>query len=169
MEILAKGKYIKISPKKARPVADLVRGKNALEAKVILSSLPQSAAFEIKKVLESAIANAENNFSLEKEMLTIKKIMIDGGPVAKRYQPRAKGSASMIKRRTSHIEIILEGEVKTKKVDKKEDKEKANDKIKKNETKSVNKTESKNNENNFNVNLNRESKAPKMFRRKTGQ
>jgi len=115
MEVLAKGKYIKISSKKARPIADLVRGKNTKEALVLLGAMPQSAAREIKQVLESAIANAENNFNLEKSNLTISKITIDAGPFAKRYMPRAQGRAFQIKRRTSHIEVVVSGDMKSKK------------------------------------------------------
>lgn len=115
MEVLAKGKYIRISPKKARPIANLIRGKKVNEARIMLDSLPQSSAFEIKKVLNSATANAENNFNLEKSSLLVAKITINGGPTIKRYMPRAKGMASEIKRRTSHIEIILSGEIGTKK------------------------------------------------------
>jgi large subunit ribosomal protein L22 len=168
MEVIAKGKYINISPKKARPVADLVRGKGALEARVILSNMPQSSAREIIKVLESAIANAENNFSLEKEELTIQKISIDGGPIAKRYQPRAKGSASMIKRRTSHIEVVLKGEIKTRKVSEKGDSVKKEIKHVESQENSK-KPEITNIKEKFSATLSKESKAPKMFRRKTGQ
>lgn len=115
MEIIAKGKFIRISPKKARPVADLVRGRNAKIAFETLKLMPQRTASEIRKVLGSAIANAENNFSLDRDELTVSQIMVDGGPVLKRHQPRGKGSASAIKKRTSHITVIVSGDVKTKK------------------------------------------------------
>jgi len=116
MEVIAKGKFIRISPKKARPVADLIRGKNAKIAFETLKLMPQRTAGEIKKVLGAAMANAENNFNLDKDELTISQIMVDGGPVLKRHQPRGKGSASQIKKRTSHITVIVSGDVKTKKV-----------------------------------------------------
>lgn len=116
MEVIATGKFIRISPKKARPVADLIRGKNAKIAFETLKLMPQRTAGEIRKVLGAAMANAENNFSLDKDELILTKIMIDGGPVLKRHQPRGKGSASQIKKRTSHITIVVSGDVKTKKV-----------------------------------------------------
>lgn len=169
MEVLAKGKYIKTSPKKARPVADLVRGKNAIEAKIILDSLSQAAASEIKKVLDSAIANAENNFNLEKSELKISKIMIDGGPVVKRYMPRAQGRASEIKRRTSHIEIILSGEIKTKKkAIEKEAKTDNSTENNKNEIEAQKSVEIDRSQEKFNVKGSQGAKAPKIFRRKTG-
>lgn len=114
MEVLAKGKYVRVSPKKARAIADLIRGKNAKESVVMLANMPQAGASAIKKVLDSAMANAENNFNLEKSELTISTITVNAGPVLKRYQPRAKGSASPLKKRTSHIEVVVSGDVKTK-------------------------------------------------------
>lgn len=114
MEVISKGKYISISPKKAREVADLIRGKNARQAKEMLKLMSKGAAGLIEKVLSSAMANAENNFNLEKDELKISKITIDGGPTLKRYRPRAKGVASSIKKRTSHITVIVSGDVKTK-------------------------------------------------------
>lgn len=171
MEVLAKGKYIKTSPKKARAVADLVRGKGASEAQVILSVMPQTSATEIKKVLDSAIANAENNFNLEKSKLMISKISIDGGPVVKRYMPRAKGMASDIKRRTSHIEIVVSGDVKTKK--KAEEKETKVGTTKAKEAQATegdsNKIELERPQDKININKKgQKSGAPKIFRRKTG-
>lgn len=115
MEVIAKGKYISVSPKKAREIADLVRGKNARASLDMLRFMPQGAAREVKKVLASAMANAETNFNLDKEALTVSKITIDGGPSLKRWQPRAKGAAYEIKKRTSHIVVVVSGEVKTKK------------------------------------------------------
>jgi large subunit ribosomal protein L22 len=126
MEVIAKGKYISVSPKKAREIADLVRGKNAKNAFEMLRLMSQGAAREIKKVLGSAMANAETNFNLDKEALTLSKITIDGGPTLKRWQPRAKGAAFEIKKRTSHIVVTVSGDVKTKKAQapKKEDTDK---------------------------------------------
>lgn len=123
MEVIAKGNYIRLSPKKARQIADIIRGKNAHEAEVMLKLMPQKSAREIKKVLSSAMANAENNFNLEKNELVISKIMIDGGPVLKRWQPRAKGAAFEIKKRTSHISVIVSGDVKSKKAETKKTEE----------------------------------------------
>lgn len=125
MEVISTGKYIRISPKKARPVADLVRGKNAKLAFETLKQMPQRTAGEIRKVLGTAIANAENNFNLEKDALIVSRIMIDGGPVLKRHRPRGKGSASQIKKRTSHVTVVVSGDIKsTKKVEKPVKKEK---------------------------------------------
>lgn len=116
MEIIAKGKYIKVSPKKAREVASIIRGKNAKEAREMMKFMPQASSSEIYKVVSSAVANAQHNFSLEPDALTISKITIDGGPALKRYRPRARGRVSNIKRKTSHITVIVSGDVKTKKV-----------------------------------------------------
>lgn len=115
MEVIAKGKYIKVSPKKAREIVSLVRGKNAKEAREAMKFMPQVAAKEIFKVVSSAVANAQHNFSLEPDALTISSITIDGGPTLKRYRPRARGRVSNIKRKTSHITVIVSGDVKTKK------------------------------------------------------
>jgi len=129
VEVLSKGKFIRLSPKKARSVANLVRGKNANVALTALKLTPQKSSHEIAKVLKTAMANAENNFNLEKNDLIVSSIMIDNGPVLKRYRPRAKGAATSIKKRTSHITVIVSGEVlakqskKADKIDKTEIKE----------------------------------------------
>lgn len=114
MEVIAKGKYIRISPKKAREVADVIRGKNARVALEMVKAMPQASADVFKKVIASAMANAENNFNLDKDALTVSTVMVDGGPTLKRWQPRAKGAAFSIKKRTSHITLIVSGDVKTK-------------------------------------------------------
>jgi large subunit ribosomal protein L22 len=114
MEVIAKGKYVGVSPKKARAVANLIRGKNAKESVYILAQMPQAGASDILKVLKSAMANAENNFNLDQSLLNIAKITVNAGPTIKRFQPRSKGMANPIKRRTSHIEIIVSGDIKTK-------------------------------------------------------
>ncbi len=164
MEVIAKGKYIRISPKKARPIASLIRGKNARQAQVMLSGMPQKSAAVIRKVLDSAMANAENDFNLDKNELTISKITVDGGPVLKRFMPRAQGRASEIRKRTSHIEIIVSGEVKTKKKDdKKENSIKVAPKTVKDESHKieVERTEKISLQDNRN-------KGKQIFRRKTG-
>lgn len=114
MEVIAKGKYIRVSPKKVREIATLIRGKNARFALETVNSLPHAGAAVVKKVLGSAMANAENNFNLDKEALTVSTVLVDGGPTLKRWRPRAKGAASSIKKRTSHITIVVSGDVKTK-------------------------------------------------------
>lgn len=114
MEVVAKAKYIRISPKKARPVANLIRGKKATESLIMLQSMAKKPAELVSEVLKSAMANAENNFNLEKTELVISEITVDGGPVLKRFRPRARGGVSSLKKRTSHITVVVSGDVKTK-------------------------------------------------------
>lgn len=109
MEIKAVTKYIKISPRKTRLVADMIRGRNALRSVKILEAVNKRAAQVINKTLNSAISNARNK-EAEEETLKIKKIFVDGGPIYKRFMPRAMGRATMIKHPTSHITIILSDE-----------------------------------------------------------
>lgn len=111
MEVRAKGKYLKISPKKARLVVNLIRGKDAPEALDYLRFIPKKASRLIAKVLKSAIFNAEHNFNLKKENLFIKKIFVDQGPVLKRWRARAFGRASEIRKKSSHLEVVLEEKV----------------------------------------------------------
>jgi large subunit ribosomal protein L22 len=108
MKVQAKSKYIRISPRKVRLVVDLVRGKKAEEALSILKFTKKAAASEVAKTIKSAIANAEHNFNLRKKDLIISEIKADEGPMLKRFQPRAKGVAYEIKKRTSHISVSLE-------------------------------------------------------------
>ncbi|MDY6863547.1 MAG: 50S ribosomal protein L22 [Thermodesulfobacteriota bacterium] len=108
MGLKAKVKYLRISPTKARLVADLVRGKRIDSALNILMATPKKAAGIIVKVIKSAVANASQNKSIDVDNLYIKKIFVDGGPVLKRFRPRAMGRATRIRRRTSHITVILE-------------------------------------------------------------
>ncbi|MEQ1438464.1 50S ribosomal protein L22 [Fontimonas sp. SYSU GA230001] len=98
-------KFVRLSPKKARPVADLVRGKKVDEALNILKFSTRKPAKVIRKVLESAIANAENNHGADVDELKVAEIFIDQGPVLKRIMPRAKGRADRIVKPTSHITI----------------------------------------------------------------
>jgi large subunit ribosomal protein L22 len=107
MEVKSVEKYIRISPKKARLVADMVRGQNAKKSLVMLKFVPKKAANIIYKALKSAVANAENNFHLDGDLLVITKISIDGGPTLKRFRPRSKGMASHILKRTSHITVVV--------------------------------------------------------------
>jgi large subunit ribosomal protein L22 len=107
-------KFVRLSPQKARLVADLVRGKKVDEAINILKFANKKAAGVIKKVLDSAIANAENNNGADVDELKVKEIFIDEGPVMKRTMPRAKGSADRITKRTSHITIRVSDEAKAK-------------------------------------------------------
>jgi large subunit ribosomal protein L22 len=98
-------KFVRLSPQKARLVADLVRAKPVAEAVNILKFSQQKPARIILKVLESAIANAENNFGADVDELKVKEIFVDKGPVLKRVMPRAKGRADRIVKPTSHITI----------------------------------------------------------------
>jgi large subunit ribosomal protein L22 len=107
MQTQAVLKFVRLSPKKARFVADLVRGKKVDEAVNILKFSPQRAARIIKKVLDSAIANAENNQGADVDELKVQKITVDDGPRMKRIRPRAKGRADRILKRTSHITISV--------------------------------------------------------------
>lgn len=98
-------KFVRLSPQKARLVADQVRGKKVDQALNILKFSNKRAAGILKKVLESAIANAENNSGADVDELRVKTILVDEGPTMKRTRPRAKGSADRILKRTSHITI----------------------------------------------------------------
>jgi large subunit ribosomal protein L22 len=107
MQVKAHAKYIRMSPRKVRLVADLVRGLPIEQARHQLMFSPKLAAKPILKVLESAIANAKNNFSLESKDLSIMSIMIDEGPTIKRFMPRAQGRATPLRKRMSHIRIAV--------------------------------------------------------------
>lgn len=107
MEAKATAKFIRVSPRKARQVIDLVRGKDAGEAIGILRNTPRKAARIIEKVLNSAVANAENNHDMIAEDLYIAKAFVDEGPTLKRFRPRAMGMATRIRKRTSHITIVV--------------------------------------------------------------
>ncbi|OGH93682.1 MAG: 50S ribosomal protein L22 [Candidatus Magasanikbacteria bacterium RIFOXYD2_FULL_41_14] len=122
-EIVAKLSYLRQSPRKVRLVADLIRGCTVARAAHILALTNKKAVAPITKLLNSAIANAKHNFSLDKENLKISKITVDGGPTLKRWMPKAHGSATPIRERTSYINLVLEEMVKKEKKDKKKTKE----------------------------------------------
>lgn len=107
MEAKAVAKYIRMSPRKARLVVDQIRGKKAQDALAILKFTPNKPAEPIYKVLHSAMANAENNFEMSRDSLYVAQVFVDQGPVLKRFRPRARGTASKIRKPTSHITIIL--------------------------------------------------------------
>ena len=107
MEAIAKHRFARISPQKARLVADQVRGKNVAQALEILTFSNKKAAELIKKVLDSAIANAEHNEGADIDDLSVAKIFVDEGPVMKRIMPRAKGRADRILKRSSHITVVV--------------------------------------------------------------
>ncbi|MCK9174210.1 MAG: 50S ribosomal protein L22 [Desulforhopalus sp.] len=108
MEATAVGKRIRISPQKARLVADIVRGLGVDEAITTLRFMPKKGAAIIQKVVESAVANATQDAAADVDNLYIKKICIDDGPSLKRIRPRAQGRATGIIKRTSHITVILD-------------------------------------------------------------
>ncbi len=108
MEAKAVAKYIRMSPRKVRLVADLIRGKSAEEADQILKYTNRRAAASVRKVLKSAVANAVNNHDLLEDQLVVKAAYVDEGPTLKRILPRARGRADVIKKRTSHITVIVE-------------------------------------------------------------
>ena len=107
MQVNAKLRFARISPQKARLVADQVRGKPVEKALQLLTFSNKHAAHIVKKVLESAIANAEHNEGADIDELKVASIMVDEGPTYKRIQPRAKGRANRILKRTSHILVTV--------------------------------------------------------------
>jgi large subunit ribosomal protein L22 len=108
MEAKASAKYVRISPQKARLVVDLVRGKSVEEARGILKFTRKSAAGMVDKVLKSAFANAKQNPTIDESILYVKKIYVDQGPSLKRWRARAQGRAAGIKKRMSHITVVLD-------------------------------------------------------------
>ena len=107
MEVRALTKNVRISPEKARHVSRLIQGKSVTEALAIVDLSPRKAAALIGKTLRSAVANAENLYHVDPESLYVKTCYVDEGPTMKRIRPRAKGSASRIRKRSSHITIIV--------------------------------------------------------------
>jgi large subunit ribosomal protein L22 len=113
MEARAVARYVRVSPFKARQVADLVRGKDIREAIGILKYTNKKSAPLIGKVLTSAVANAEHNYDMDSDELYVSEIFVDEGPTLKRMRPRAYGRADVRRHRTSHITVVLrEREVK---------------------------------------------------------
>ena len=107
MEARAVAKYIRISPRKARLVVDLIRGKSVDEAEAVLRFTPNRAAEAAIKVLKSAAANAENNLHLNRDELKVMAAYVDEGPSLKRYKPRAQGRADRMLHRMSHITVVV--------------------------------------------------------------
>jgi len=112
MSVTAKLRYLRIAPRKVRLVADLIREKTVEEAQTILSFTVKKAAAPLLKLLNSAIANGKNNFQLDAANLYISKLTIDEGPKYKRWMPRARGTASEIQKKTSHLTLVLDEIVK---------------------------------------------------------
>ncbi len=112
MEAMAKARFIRVTPLKARRVVDLIRGKQAAEAVAVLKFAPQAASEPVLKVVQSAIANARviadrDNVAFDENKLFIKTALVDEGPTLKRFRPRAQGRASQILKRTSHITVVV--------------------------------------------------------------
>ena len=105
--VRAQAKYVRSSARKARLVCDQFRGKSVEEARAILAVTPRAIARDWSKLLESAVANAEHNHELVGEDLYVKAAHADEGPTIKRFRPRAKGRATRIRKRTSHLTILL--------------------------------------------------------------
>ncbi len=108
MEVKASLKYARVGAQKARLVADLVRGKNVNEAVKTLTFLNKKSAGMIKKLIESAVANADYKKVMDVDSLYVKAIWVDQGPVLKRFRPRAQGRAFGVRKKTSHINVVLE-------------------------------------------------------------
>jgi len=112
MEAKASARHVRVSPQKARRVVDLIRGKVATDAVTVLTFAPQSASEPVKKVLESAIANARvkadrESVAFDERNLVITAAFVDEGPTMKRFRPRAQGRAGRINKRTSHITVVV--------------------------------------------------------------
>jgi large subunit ribosomal protein L22 len=105
--VRASSRYVRVAPRKARLVADQVRGLHIEKARALLQFSPRSAALDIRKLIESAASNAENNHDLVADEMRIAEITVDEGPTLRRYRPRALGRATPINKRTSHIAVAL--------------------------------------------------------------
>lgn len=108
MEAKAVARFIRISPQKARLVADAVKGQHVESALNVLRFMPKKGARILRKIMESALANASQNEAIDVDTLFVKNIYVDGGPSLKRIRPRAMGRATRIIKRTSHITVVLE-------------------------------------------------------------
>src|SRR6266478_6195441 len=107
MEARAMARYVRVTPRKARRVVDLIRGLPAGQAQAVLAFAPQAASDPVGKVLASAIANAEVTGRVDRETLVVSRAWVDEGPTLKRFRPRAQGRAYRINKRTSHITVIV--------------------------------------------------------------
>lgn len=107
MEARAQARYVRVTPMKARRVIDLIRGMNADDAQAVLRFAPQAASEPVGKVLASAVANAANNHGMDTKDLTVSEAFVDEGPTMKRIRPRAQGRAFKIRKRSSHITVIV--------------------------------------------------------------
>ena len=110
METRAVAKFVRISPRKIRLIMDQVRGKRVDEALNMLSFAPQKGALILKKLINSAVANAEQNSGVDVDALFVKRVYADEGPTLKRFRPRAQGRATRIRKRSSHLTVVLDEE-----------------------------------------------------------
>ncbi|MFA5785715.1 MAG: 50S ribosomal protein L22 [Actinomycetota bacterium] len=108
MEVKAQARFVRVSPTKARRMVDLIRGLHVEEAQRVLKFAPQAASVPVGKVLKSAVANAEHNLKLSSDALVVSRAFVDEGPTLKRWRPRALGRAYRIRKRTSHITVVVE-------------------------------------------------------------
>ena len=107
MDVKASGKYMRISPQKVRKIVGAVKGQPVESGLNTLKFMPQKAATMVEKIVRSAVANADQNAGLDVDQLVIKNIIVDEGPMLKRFRPRARGRATRILKRTSHITVIV--------------------------------------------------------------
>ncbi len=107
MEARAQARYVRVTPMKARRVIDLIRGMNVEDAQAMLKFAPQAASEPIGKVLDSAVANATNNHAMDARSLVVSQAFVDEGPTMKRIRPRAQGRAYRIRKRSSHITVVV--------------------------------------------------------------
>ena len=107
MEARAQARYVRVTPMKARRVVDLIRGLNADDAQAVLAFAPQAASEPVGKVLASAIANAANNHAMDARSLVVSAAYVDEGPTMKRIRPRAQGRAYRVRKRSSHITVVV--------------------------------------------------------------
>ena len=113
MEAKAQSRYVRVTPRKARRVVDMIRGRQAAEAVAVLEFAPQAASETVRKVVQSAVANArvkadQASEAFDERLLVVRAAYVDEGPTAKRFRPRAQGRAYRIRKRTSHITVIVE-------------------------------------------------------------
>lgn len=114
MEAMAKARYVRVTPQKARRVVDLIRGRGVTDALAVLQYAPQAASEPVYKVIASAVANArvkadEASTAFDERELVVSEAFVDEGPTLKRFQPRAQGRAYRIRKRTSHITVVVAG------------------------------------------------------------
>jgi len=108
MQVKAQARFVRVTPNKARRVVDLIRGLHVDEARRVLDFTPRTATEPVRKVLDSAIANAEHNHQLAADGLFVAKVFVDEGPTLKRFRPRALGRAYRVRKRTSHITVVVD-------------------------------------------------------------